>query len=363
MRILVVTTFLSRADAIGEYVHALSGALADNGASVVVVCNRSEFPKDDRLQVREVYMRPSIVASTFSEHFDVIMAHVASADFFKFLTPIMKFNKGAKLVVDYHGITPINFVSRPTLKLSLIAERAIARMLARSADSIWVHSEYMRDEVERRFHAGKMTRVHPLYAREEFQMLDREACKRELGLESKTVLYVGRLERNKRVGMLVEALALLSGRSNERTTLAIVGEGSCKAEVVMKVASLHLEKNVRFVGRISPVELCKYYNAADVFATASMHEGFCIPIVESLACGTPVVGTNVSAIPSTMGGLGKTFELDDVEGLSRAIEGLLGRSEKECEEFRLRAKAHAERFSRPRVLGRMVDDLFELGSE
>jgi len=359
MRFLFVTTVLPRADAVGEYVYSLANALVDRGNKVVIICNKKEFPERDNLEICEVYSQPKAILSTFWEKFDVIMVHVASADFFKFLTPIMKSRDRCKLVVDYHGITPIKFVYKPTLKLSLLAERLNARLLVRYADYIWVHSEYMYDEVSKKYEAGKKTSIHPLYAKEEYRILDKKGCKTKLDIDRKAILYVGRLEKHKRVDFLLDSFARIA-KKQDKPMLIIVGEGACKKEIENKIKTIGLEDSVRLIGRLSADQLCEYYNACDVFATASIHEGFCIPIIESLSCGTPVVGTNVSAIPSTIGEFGYTFSINDVEGCANALEQVLAWSIEERKKFEERANLHMKKYSKKAVIERMAEELCNL---
>jgi glycosyltransferase involved in cell wall biosynthesis len=70
------------------------------------------------------------------------------------------------------------------------------------------------------------------------------------------------------------------------------------------VEALGLEGAVRLTGSVSPAALAAYYAAADVFVCASDHEGFCVPLLEAMHSGLPVVAYASSAVPETLGGAG-----------------------------------------------------------
>jgi glycosyltransferase involved in cell wall biosynthesis len=92
--------------------------------------------------------------------------------------------------------------------------------------------------------------------------------------------------------------------------------------------TLGLEETVRFTGFIPEDDLADYYRSADLFVLPTTAlEGFGLPILESLACGTPVVGTAVGAIPEILGKLGSEFLVTDArpEGLARALAFHLSR--------------------------------------
>jgi glycosyltransferase involved in cell wall biosynthesis len=88
-------------------------------------------------------------------------------------------------------------------------------------------------------------------------------------------------------------------------------------------ATLGVADGVIFAGQVPDGELVAHYQLADLFVTASVHEGFCIPVVEAMACGLPVVGARATALPETIGPAGLTFQPEDPADLAAKILTIL----------------------------------------
>lgn len=117
-----------------------------------------------------------------------------------------------------------------------------------------------------------------------FAPRDREAVRAQLGLGGTVWLAVGNLVELKGVHIALGALARLS-----EVTLLIAGEGPEEARLRQLADRLGISGRVRFLGTVSHVQLCEYYNAADALVLASSREGMPNVVLESMACGTPVV--------------------------------------------------------------------------
>ena len=119
---------------------------------------------------------------------------------------------------------------------------------------------------------------------ERFRPLSENGLRDELGLNGCIWLAVGHLIERKGVHFVVEALAQMKD-----TTLLIAGDGPEENKLRSLVERLGLRARVKFLGAIPHEKLCAYYNAADVTMLASSREGMPNVVLESLACGTPVV--------------------------------------------------------------------------
>ncbi len=116
--------------------------------------------------------------------------------------------------------------------------------------------------------------------------------------DQKIILSVAALIPNKGIEILIRALQILLAQKEEKNCcLVIIGEGPLRAELEKLATTLYVEKHVRFVGAVPHGELYRWYNAADVFCLASSREGWPNVVTEALACGTPVVATDVGGIP------------------------------------------------------------------
>lgn len=164
------------------------------------------------------------------------------------------------------------------------------------------------------------TRFHPI---------DRVAARRKLELgEGPVILSVGNLVPNKGMDRLIRALASVSpGSSAARATLVIVGRGPEEERLRTLAAGLGLRERVRLTGVVAHESLGSWYAAADLFALATEREGWPNAILESLACGTPVVATRVGGVPEVLRSdrLGTMVEPSD-QAFARAIEAALDRA-------------------------------------
>jgi glycosyltransferase involved in cell wall biosynthesis len=117
------------------------------------------------------------------------------------------------------------------------------------------------------------------------------AFKAERGLPDRFILFVGTLEPRKNVVRLIESYAHLP---KARPPLMLVGgRGWLYDKIFARVEALNLADEIRFVGYIPAEDLCLWYNAADLFVYPSLYEGFGLPPLEAMACGTPVVTSMV----------------------------------------------------------------------
>jgi glycosyltransferase involved in cell wall biosynthesis len=114
--------------------------------------------------------------------------------------------------------------------------------------------------------------------------------------------------------------------------------------VFARVQALGLEGKVVFPGYVPDEELPLWYNAATVFVYPSLYEGFGMPPLEALACGTPVVVSNASALPEAVGDAGVLVRPDAVDEWAQALERLLDDAALRAE-LGARGRAHAARFS------------------
>jgi glycosyltransferase involved in cell wall biosynthesis len=131
----------------------------------------------------------------------------------------------------------------------------------------------------------------------------REA-KSRYGIPGRFVLYVGGFDHHKNLPTLVKAFALLRRQIEWREPLSLVFVGklsSAAAAVQAEVAAQYLEESVIFTDYVSEDDAVRLFNAADVFALPSFYEGFGLPVLEAMACGTPVVCSNAASLPEVVG--------------------------------------------------------------
>ena len=137
------------------------------------------------------------------------------------------------------------------------------------------------------------------------------------------VLFVGRLEEIKRVGLAIESIRQL-GSDNSAFRLFIAGDGTLKERLEKQAEQLTAAGNVIFLGSIRHPELPAFYNMADILILPSEMEGVPMVILESLACGTPVIASRVGGIPDIIkeGVNGITLKEVTIEKLTQGVVAL-----------------------------------------
>lgn len=146
---------------------------------------------------------------------------------------------------------------------------------------------------------------------------------------SKRILFVGRLAANKGVEILVEALAEIR-RTIPDATLTIAGEGEEKARIISQIEKLGLTKAVEWLGTMSFKELVQLYSTSAVFVLPSINrlEAYGIVQLEAMACGTPVVASDIPGVNGVMdvGKTGLLFPKGDARALAKTLTDLLRNS-------------------------------------
>nr|HID12930.1 glycosyltransferase family 1 protein [Anaerolineae bacterium] len=127
-------------------------------------------------------------------------------------------------------------------------------------------------------------------------------------------------------------------------SLAIAGHWDPRyPQARQKVAELGLD-SVIFLGEVAEADLPALYSAADLFVFPSLYEGFGLPVLEAMACGTPVVCSNTSSLPEIVGDAALTFDPLDVEEMAAKIKEALY-DETLREEMREKGLRQAAKFS------------------
>jgi len=142
-------------------------------------------------------------------------------------------------------------------------------------------------------------------------------------LPDRFVLFLGTLQPRKNIEVLIRALALLADDID--WPLVIAGaRGWMYDSLFALVDELDLKERVRFTGHVPAEDLVFWYNAATILIYPSRYEGFGLPLLEAMACGTAVIAANTSSLPEVVGDSGLLVEPDDVEGFTAAMRTLAG---------------------------------------
>jgi glycosyltransferase involved in cell wall biosynthesis len=188
------------------------------------------------------------------------------------------------------------------------------------------------------------------------------------GLKHPLVLGVGTLEPRKNHLGLIKAFykAQSSGGKGKQQRPAMLalagGPGWLYDETRQLVADLKLEKKVRFLGRVSELELITLYSLADVFAFPSFFEGFGVPPLEAMACGAPVITSNTSSLPEVVGDAALLVDPHNTGELAHAITRLIENEELQ-EELREKGYRQVKQYTWPNSARKMLSIYEKLYNE
>lgn len=147
-----------------------------------------------------------------------------------------------------------------------------------------------------------------------------EQVKQHFGIDKGFILFVSTIEPRKNVPALLMAFRQLLDDYRPDVHLVLAGEkGWLFDDVFALVDKLNLHKRVYFLGRVTVDELLRLYNAAQMLVHPAFYEGFGLPTLEAMACGTPVVASNTSAIPEVVGDAAMLVDPTDVDGMTVAM--------------------------------------------
>jgi glycosyltransferase involved in cell wall biosynthesis len=259
-----------------------------------------------------------------------------------FVTPLLS---GIPNVITIYDLSFIHYPDRfPTLQRNYLQSQT-ARS-CRKARRVITISESSRQDVNQIFQVpleridvvlpGVDPQFQPLPPGEVAEFRRWEA------LPDQVVLHVGTLQPRKNIPILLEAMAQL----NRPDVLLVLagGKGWLYEDIFARVVELGLVGQVRFTGYVEDASLPLWYNAATLLLFPSVYEGFGMPVVEAMACGTPVIAARSSSIPEAGGEAALYFNPNDVDALTTHLTAVLDDDDL-ADSMRQKGLIQARRFS------------------
>lgn len=235
-------------------------------------------------------------------------------------------------LVNYHNITPARLLEdwEPTVAYEVGLGRTQLVRLAPDSRLAVADSAFNEAELTRAGYAA--TAVVPLLIDMTTTGADPDpATAARLGAlkagGGTDLLFVGKVSPHKAPHDLVKLLTVYRRLYDPRARLWLVGSplgASYEATLAKFVGELGLARAVTVTGSVTPAELEAYYQAADVFVCASEHEGFCVPLVEAMGHGIPVVAYGVTAVPETVGDAGLVLASKEPLRFAAAVARVVG---------------------------------------
>lgn len=219
---------------------------------------------------------------------------------------------GIPTVVSVHSDRDAQRRHEPSLLLQLV--RPLENYTLRNASVVLCVSDYLH-EYARRHGAQRTYTVYNKVYSDRFVQKDTHRSEGPLN-----VLSVMRLDRAKYPECLIEAIAPHS------LHLKLIGQGELEPALRKLVVELGVEERVEFVRQVPNSEIHQHYQEADIFAMATHYEGFCIPVLEAMAAGLPIVASDTGPIPEVLAGTGKVVAKDP-QAFAQALADLAADSE------------------------------------
>jgi glycosyltransferase involved in cell wall biosynthesis len=232
-----------------------------------------------------------------------------------------------RAVVTFHDAMVMRMQARelpvaPPSRLPLLANRLRIAGIERAAHVIAV-SEQSRHDLLRFtncdparvsvIHEGVSPLFRPVAPEGRNNRCDRNVVR---------VLHVGHCGFYKNIETILRVVAALDNRLEFAVEFVKAGSAFTPDQRAL-IARLGIADRVRWLGHAPTADLPSVYASADVLLMPSLHEGFGLPVLEAMACGTPVVASNAGALPEVIGDAGLTADPLDVDGLAGAIARVL----------------------------------------
>ena len=257
----------------------------------------------------------------------------------------------ARTVLTVHDLSFMRVpeCSQPSLRAYLLR---VVPSSVRRADMVLADSDSTRNDVIELLGVSP-DRVRVIYpgVDDSFRRVQDTAVlahvRQRYRLPERFVLSVGTLQPRKNLTRLIEAYAQARLDTNVKLVIA-GGTGWLYEGIFRRVEELRLQSEVYFPGYVAEEDLPALYTLAELFLFPSLYEGFGLPPLEAMACGTPVVTSNVSSLPEVMGDAGLMVDPRDVEALASAMGRVLGESSLRCTMVQ-RGLSQAQRFTWPRT--------------
>jgi glycosyltransferase involved in cell wall biosynthesis len=212
----------------------------------------------------------------------------------------------------------------------VLLNRPLVDVAARRADAIITVSESAKRDIVR-LYGSQAERIHVVHeaAAPAFQPIRDpavlERVRRRYDLAERFILYVGTIEPRKNLPKLIEGFASRRKSGQLPHQLVCAGPyGWLSRDIEDLIDRLQIEDAVRFTGYVPFDDLATLYSLAEMFVFPSLYEGFGLPVIEAMACGTPVVTGHVAALDEIGGGALEQVARLDADSLGDAIVRLAG---------------------------------------
>ncbi len=349
--IVLLAGVCTRHDAISNVVRMQERVLRRSGYDVTVISHHSDFLDDDHVEATDPWI---LQRNETYRSADLVILHYGIQ--YGLFDSLLLSHSGRR-VVHFHNVTPPELLDGRPRQQALKAVDQIA--IAEQADAVWSDSTHNTGCLL------EWTSVDPARIRPMELSVSWEVCRpersRRAASEQVELLYVGRFSSAKSPSSIVDAVARLPAAIREGVRLRMIGSSTHSDPSYIE----SLRRQIESAGVHASIELDVpdsllrlRYQESDIFVTASLHEGFCVPVIEALAAGCRVVATDAGALRETVGPGGCVVPVGDEVALSAAILDAVERARSGAlfdSEEASALEQHLRRFSEEAGAERLLD--------
>ena len=250
------------------------------------------------------------------------------ADITHFFNYIVPPGVGSRTVVTVHDMVYRAYPETMNARTRLMLQTGMTKSMAR-ADAVVTDSEFSRSEIIK-YYPQFADKLHVVPCGVDMQKF-RPASEAEIRrvrqvhrIEGDYFLFLGTLEPRKNLVRLVEGYSLLHSRYPDCPKLVLAGGRGWQYQNIFDIVELlHLEQQVQFLDYVPAADMAGLYSGAFAFVFPSLYEGFGMPPLEAMACGTPVLTSKAASLPEAVGKAAVLVHPKNLESIEHGLELLL----------------------------------------
>jgi len=296
------------------------------------------MPQCDSINNLKSNFKTELVESTSSNSFwdDVNVPNILNnADIDLYHVPQngvgLSENIKCKKVITLHDIIPLKMPETVSDRYLKIFNDELPKILD-NCDGIITVSNFSKNDIAKEFNfPSENIYVTPLAAEDIYRPMSKcnskDLITKKYGIQEDFILYVGGFSPRKNILGLIEAYSNLPVKLKKTFKLVITGKkGPSYYKYKSRAEELQVSNNVIFTDFVPIEDMPLFYNATEVLVYPSFYEGFGLPPIEAMACGTPVIASNVTSLPEVCYESALFINPNDIDSLSYDIERVLSNS-------------------------------------
>jgi glycosyltransferase involved in cell wall biosynthesis len=237
-------------------------------------------------------------------------------------------SRGIKTILTVHDLSFVRVPETAAPNLRAYLNRVVPRSI-KNANHVIADSQATKDDVCALYGTSPnkvtvlLSGVDPRFARVEDRTI-LKGVREHYGIgEAPYIFCIGTVQPRKNYSRVIQALAQLRSEGHNLQLVIAGGKGWLEDEMYKTLSATQMQDHVKLIGFARDEDLPALYSGAVLTAFPSLYEGFGLPILESMACGTPVVTANVSSLPEVAGTAALMVDPYDVRALTDAIRRLI----------------------------------------